>query len=60
MKTELIIGQSRLFRKTLEDIDKFAKSPWPVLITGETGVGKNSWLNESICFPYEVRALLFP
>jgi transcriptional regulator with PAS, ATPase and Fis domain len=40
MKTELIIGQSRLFRKTLEDIDKFAKSPWPVLITGETGVGK--------------------
>ncbi|NBX77519.1 MAG: sigma-54-dependent Fis family transcriptional regulator [Proteobacteria bacterium] len=40
MKSELIIGQSRLFKKALEDLDKFAKSPWPVLITGETGVGK--------------------
>lgn len=40
MTTELILGKSRLFTKTLEDVDKFAKSPWPVLLTGETGVGK--------------------
>ncbi|MFM8270463.1 MAG: sigma 54-interacting transcriptional regulator, partial [Pseudomonadota bacterium] len=40
MNSELIMGQSRVFKKTLEDLDKFAKSPWPVLLTGETGVGK--------------------
>lgn len=33
-------AQSALFSKTLEDAEKFAKSDWPVLILGETGVGK--------------------
>jgi len=40
MNTELIIGKSRTFQETIEEVDKYAKSPWPILLTGETGVGK--------------------
>jgi|LakMenEpi03Aug12_release.lakeMendotaPanAssembly.Ray.scaffolds.fasta_scaffold81388_4 transcriptional regulator with PAS, ATPase and Fis domain len=40
MNQELIFGKSRRFRNTLEEVDRFAKSPWPILLTGETGVGK--------------------
>ncbi len=35
-----IVGQSRAMRRLLEGIDLVARSDLPVLITGETGVGK--------------------
>lgn len=40
MKSELIFGKSNLFKQTIEQIDQYAKSHWPILLTGETGVGK--------------------
>jgi transcriptional regulator with PAS, ATPase and Fis domain len=40
MKQEVIFGQSRRFRQVMEMVDAYAVSPWPVLILGETGVGK--------------------
>lgn len=40
MKSEFILGNSRSFKKTLEEVDTFAKSNWPILLMGETGVGK--------------------
>jgi two-component system, NtrC family, response regulator AtoC len=40
MQQFLIPGISRVFRKLLETVDEYAKTPWPVLILGETGVGK--------------------
>jgi len=40
MQTELIFGNSNRFKKLIEQVDNYAKSPWPVLLTGETGVGK--------------------
>lgn len=40
MKNEFIFGQSSLFKKIINDVDEYARSPWPVLLTGETGVGK--------------------
>lgn len=40
MKNEFVFGNSSNFKKTMEEVSKFAKSPWPVLLTGETGVGK--------------------
>ena len=40
MQFELITGKSRQFRATLEELDRYAQSPWPILLTGETGVGK--------------------
>jgi transcriptional regulator with PAS, ATPase and Fis domain len=36
----LVPTSSRLFRSTLDAADRFAAEPWPVLILGETGVGK--------------------
>ena len=36
----LIFGASRAFRRLIETSDEYAKTPWPVLILGETGVGK--------------------
>lgn len=40
MNQELIFGKSRRFKNMMEEVDRFAKSPWPILLTGETGVGK--------------------
>lgn len=40
MSVELIFGKSRTFRNTLEKVDLFSKSHWPILLLGETGVGK--------------------
>ncbi len=40
MQQNLIAGISRVFRKLLETVDEYARTPWPVLILGETGVGK--------------------
>ena len=37
---KLIYGASRSFRDTVDLAKRYGKSPWPVLITGETGVGK--------------------
>jgi transcriptional regulator with PAS, ATPase and Fis domain len=36
----LIYGRSRRFAQVVELADGYAASPWPVLILGETGVGK--------------------
>ena len=36
----LVSGHSRAFAKTLECADEYAKSPWPIFLMGETGVGK--------------------
>jgi transcriptional regulator with PAS, ATPase and Fis domain len=40
MESKLVSGSSRCFRKTLELADQYAETPWPVLLLGETGVGK--------------------
>lgn len=40
MNAEFIFGRSRMFKRTVEELDRFAKSPWPILLMGETGVGK--------------------
>jgi len=40
MNQELIFGASKTFRNTVQEIDTYSKSHWPILITGETGVGK--------------------
>jgi transcriptional regulator with PAS, ATPase and Fis domain len=40
MNSELIFGNSRPFKQMVQQCDRYAKSHWPVLITGETGVGK--------------------
>lgn len=40
MSFELTLGKSRVFRNTLEKVDLFSKSHWPILLLGETGVGK--------------------
>jgi len=40
MMSEFIFGKSNRFKKTIEQVDHYAKCPWPILITGETGVGK--------------------
>ena len=36
----LIFGASSVFNQTLVEVDKYSRSPWPVLLLGETGVGK--------------------
>jgi transcriptional regulator with PAS, ATPase and Fis domain len=36
----LIYSTSSIFKKTVERADFFAPTPWPVLLLGETGVGK--------------------
>lgn len=36
----VIIGRSRAIRGVLRDVSRFAPLPYPVLIVGETGVGK--------------------
>jgi transcriptional regulator with PAS, ATPase and Fis domain len=41
MAEEIIYGKSRLFRQAIETVDAYAGAPWPVLILGETGVGKD-------------------
>jgi len=33
-------GASRCFQRLLQDTDNYAVTPWPVLLLGETGVGK--------------------
>jgi PAS domain S-box len=38
--TDLFIGQSRLMRKQLDIADKIAQTDVPILISGESGVGK--------------------
>ncbi len=40
MKSALVVGSSRCFRKAIELADQYAQTPWPVLLLGETGVGK--------------------
>lgn len=36
----LIYGNSEIFKKVMERTHYFAKTPWPVLLLGETGTGK--------------------
>lgn len=38
--TELISGQSESFQKVMAKIELYAPHPWPALLLGETGVGK--------------------
>lgn len=40
MGASLIFGRAKNFSKTIETADRFSQHPWPVLILGETGVGK--------------------
>jgi transcriptional regulator with PAS, ATPase and Fis domain len=40
MKVEFVLGNARCFRKSIELADQYAETPWPVLLLGETGVGK--------------------
>lgn len=40
MNQEIVYGASKVFTNTIQEIDKYSKSHWPILITGETGVGK--------------------
>lgn len=37
---DFVFGSSRSFRKLIQTADGYAATPWPVLILGETGVGK--------------------
>lgn len=37
---DLVLGNSRKFTETIQTADRYATSPWPVLLFGETGVGK--------------------
>lgn len=39
-KTQMLSGANREFRKVIQLADTYAASPWPVLLLGETGVGK--------------------
>src|SRR5207249_3451823 len=40
MMQELVFGRSRLFEEVIATLDSYAESPWPVMLLGETGVGK--------------------
>ncbi len=40
MHSSLVFGASRGFRQFMDTVDEYAASPWPILILGETGVGK--------------------
>ncbi len=40
MQNETIVGNSPALRKLLEIADDYATTAWPILILGETGVGK--------------------
>jgi len=60
MTHELIYGQSKVFLKTVEEIDKYSKSHWPILITGETGVGKELLARRVHCQSPRVRAPFIP
>lgn len=40
MKTNLFFGNSKKFREIMARGDRFARTEWPVLLLGETGVGK--------------------
>ncbi len=40
MSSTLVHGRARNFLSLLETADRFSGHPWPVLILGETGVGK--------------------
>ncbi len=35
-----LVGESALLKQTLAEVDRAAELPWPVLIIGESGVGK--------------------
>ena len=40
-----LVGQSTLFLKTVQQAERLAKAPIPVLLQGETGVGKELFAN---------------
>ncbi len=40
MLDPIVCGASHCFEKLLEIADEYANTPWPVLLLGETGVGK--------------------
>ncbi len=40
MQMELIYGKSKSFQNLVTEIDQFAEAHWPILLLGETGVGK--------------------
>src|SRR5262245_31319899 len=52
--TELVFGESTVFKKAIQTADQYARSPWPVLLLGETGVGKE--LLGGRIHPYSRRA----
>lgn len=41
MHSELILGHSKKFLRLIEEVDRYASSAWPILLVGETGVGKD-------------------
>lgn len=40
MQIDLIFGKSKPFQNLVSEIDQFAQAHWPILLLGETGVGK--------------------
>jgi two-component system, NtrC family, response regulator HydG len=38
--SSLILGTSRSFQQVIDEVDRYSQSLWPVLLLGETGVGK--------------------
>lgn len=38
--SQMVFGRSPRFREFMETVERFAPLPWPVLLTGETGTGK--------------------
>jgi transcriptional regulator with PAS, ATPase and Fis domain len=40
MDLEVVFGKSRCFRNCVRLADEYSSTPWPVLLLGETGVGK--------------------
>lgn len=40
MKNQLVYGSSKKYREIIHRSDRFAKTEWPILLLGETGVGK--------------------
>ena len=39
--SDILVGKSRIFLKTIQDIDKVAKTDASILLTGENGTGKS-------------------
>ncbi len=40
MQSQFLFGQSKHFKEIISRADRFVRSEWPVLLLGETGVGK--------------------